>query len=188
MDQDNPAHTAGEANVGTSEAVDVSPDVGSVDSIIKNHVISAMGIGLIPIPGVDIAGVVAVQLRMVQKLSEVYGVAFKENVAKAAVLSLAGGITPVALAGGLVSALKIVPGLGSIAGAAGVSVLAGAMTYAIGRVFQQHLDSSGTLLDFDPSKVRDVLKREFEAGKKLVKSWRPGKPAEATEAPAQTTA
>jgi uncharacterized protein (DUF697 family) len=132
-----------------------------------------MGVGLIPVPGVDIAGVVAVQLRLVQRLSEEYGVTFRENVAKAAVLALAGGMVPATLAGTLVSALKFIPGFGSVAGAAGMSVLGGGMTYAVGRVFHEHLASGGTLLDFDAAKVRDVLKREFEAGKKLAMSWRP---------------
>ena len=38
-----------------------------------------------------------------------------------------------------------------------------AATYALGRVFIQHFECGGTILDLDPDKVREHFRREFEA-------------------------
>jgi uncharacterized protein (DUF697 family) len=140
--------------------------------IIKDGVIAAMAVGLVPLPGVDMAGILAVQLRMVHQLGEVYGVSLRDNAIKAAVMTLVGGAMPVALAGGLVSAVKLVPGFGSVAGAAGVAILGGGVTYAVGRVFQQHLESNGTFIDFDVKAARASFRRELDVGLKLARSWR----------------
>jgi lipoate-protein ligase A len=46
-----------------------------------------------------------------------------------------------------------------------MSAIGGAATYAIGRVFIQHFESGGTFLDFNPEKVREYFKEQFERGK-----------------------
>lgn len=140
--------------------------------VIKNHVIAAMAVGLVPIPGVDMAAMVAIQIRMVHQICEIYSVTLRENAAKAAVLSLAGGLLPATLASGFVSGLKLIPGLGSLAGAAGSSLLGGAMTYAIGRVFHEHLETHESLIDFDPTKARTAMRREFDNGVTFARSLR----------------
>ena len=124
-----------------------------------------MALGLVPVPVFDMVAVVATQLKMIHALSRVYGVKFTENIAKSIVLSLIGGILPVGAAASVGSLLKTIPGLGSLAGSASVSLLAGALTFAVGKVFVQHFESGGTLLDFDPSKVRDRFREEFQRGK-----------------------
>jgi uncharacterized protein (DUF697 family) len=173
--------------VATPSDMDVPPAETDEDAInaaldaadvIKNHVIAAMAVGLVPIPGIDMAGTVAIQVRMVNQICEIYGVTLKENAAKATVLSLAGGLLPATLANGFVSGLKFIPGLGSLTGAAGSSLLGGAMTYAIGRVFHQHLETHDSLIDFDPGKARGAMRKEFDAGLSVARSLR-GKVTEA---------
>ncbi len=162
-----------EATVPSAEATDdaLNAALDSTD-VIKNHVIAAMAVGLVPIPGVDMAAMVAIQIRMVHQICEIYGVSLRENAAKAAVLALAGGLLPVTLASGLVSGLKLIPGLGSLAGAAGSSLLGGAMTYAIGSVFHEHLETHESLIDFDPTKARAAMRREFDNGVTFARSLR----------------
>jgi hypothetical protein len=46
-------------------------------------------------------------------------------------------------------------------------VFAGAATYAIGKVFIQHFEAGGTLLDFEPAKVREHFRQQFEKGRDL---------------------
>ncbi|MEI7711673.1 MAG: DUF697 domain-containing protein [Rhodospirillales bacterium] len=157
------------------DAIDKALDANDV---IKNHVIASMAVGLVPIPGVDLAGTLAVQVRMAHQICGIYGVTLRQNAVKTAVLSLLGSMMPVALAGGLISGLKAIPGLGTLSGAAGVSLLGGAMTYAIGSVFQQHLESHDSLIDFDPTKVKSVMRREFDAGLTVARTLR-GKVSEA---------
>src|SRR5205085_2687306 len=72
--------------------------------------------GLIPIPIVDMAAVGGVQLQMLRRLSEIYGVPFSENRGKAIIASLAGAVIPASTATtsaiGVASALKAIPGVG----------------------------------------------------------------------------
>ena len=157
------------AAAASEDAVNAALDASDV---IKNHVIAAMAVGLLPIPGVDMAGTVAIQVRMVHQICEIYDVTLRENAAKAAVLSLAGGLLPATLATGFVSGLKFIPGLGSLTGAAGASLLGGAMTYAIGRVFHQHLETHESMIDFDPTKARTAMRREFDNGVNFARSLR----------------
>jgi uncharacterized protein (DUF697 family) len=167
----------------------VSFDVDTKDAmdIVKKGVITSMAVALVPVPGVDLAGIVAVQLRMVQQLGRLYGATFRENAVQSTILALVGSVAPVTLAGGLVSALKIIPGFGSLAGAAGVSLLGGAMTYAVGVVFKQHLESGGSLLDLDTTTARGAFRREFKAGVKVVRSFRKTPDVETPTQPGSTT-
>ncbi len=150
----------------TAEGIDGADTVTLIEanSTIKNYVIASMALGLVPVPVFDIVAVVATQLKMIHSLTRLYGIRFSENVAKSLILSLIGGVLPVTLGAGFASVLKFVPGLGSFAGGASVSILSGALTYAVGRIFVQHFESGGTLLDFDPSKVRDRFRAEFRKG------------------------
>ena len=54
-----------------------------VDALSKNHILMAMGVGLVPLPVVDLVGVVAVQLDLIKKISTEYGVPFREDRSKA---------------------------------------------------------------------------------------------------------
>src|ERR1700745_2975406 len=73
--------------------------------------------GLIPIPLVDMPAVGGVQLQMLRRLSEIYGVPFSENRGKAIIASLAGSVIPASTATtsaiGVASALKTIPGVGT---------------------------------------------------------------------------
>jgi len=44
-------------------------------------------------------------------------------------------------------------------------ITAGAVTYAVGKVFHQHFASGGTFLSFDPDKVRDYYAEMLREGK-----------------------
>lgn len=138
------------------------------DTIIRNHVIWSMGAGMIPILIADIFAVSALQLDMIRQLCKVYDVDFQETQGKALVTSL----TSSALARiGAGSVIKLLPGIGSFIGGATVSVFAGASTYALGEVFKKHFASGGTILDFDPDRLRKMYKEKFEKGKKVAKEW-----------------
>ena len=54
--------------------------------------------GLIPIPLVDMAAVGGVQLQMLRRLSEIFGVPFSANRGKSIIASLAGAIIPASTA------------------------------------------------------------------------------------------
>src|SRR5213078_3600323 len=100
--------------------------------------------GLIPIPIVDMAAVGGVQLQMLRKLSEIYGVPFSDNRGKAVLTTLIGAIIPATTASGVASFFKFMPGVGTIAGTLTMAPVSTGATYIIGKVFIQHFASGGT--------------------------------------------
>src|SRR5947208_742245 len=77
--------------------------------------------GLIPIPLVDVVAVGGVQLQMLRRLSEMYGVPFSENRGKSILASLAGAVIPASTATttavGVCSLVKSFPEVGTAIGA-----------------------------------------------------------------------
>ena len=122
--------------------------------------------GLIPVPLVDIAAVGGVQLQMLRRLSEIYGVPFSDNRGKSIIASLAGSVLPASTATttamGVASVLKGIPGIGTVISAFTMPVFSAGATYVIGKVFIQHFASGGTLLDFNPPDYREFIKVQKE--------------------------
>lgn len=134
------------------------------DTIIRNHIIWAMGAGFIPVLIADVFAVSALQLDMIRQLCRVYDIDFSETQGKAIVTSLTSTTIARITAG---SVVKLIPGIGSILGGVTVSVFAGASTFALGEVFKKHFEMGGTILDFDPARLKKLYKEKFEKGKKV---------------------
>ncbi|RJE78152.1 GTPase [Pseudoalteromonas sp. MSK9-3] len=142
------------------------------DKIIKNSVYGAAGVGLVPIPWVDFVGLTAIQIKMLHSLSKVYGVEFSESRGKAVITSLVSGYLPIALVQPIASFIKSIPLVGQLTGAVTMSILGGATTYAIGRVFNLHFAAGGTFWDLDANKMRAYFEEQFEEGKKVTSQAR----------------
>ncbi len=154
-------------NVHTdSDAPDVEHDLKG-QSIINKNVLWAMGAGLVPFPIIDMAAASAIQLKMINELSKLYGIEFSKHRAKNIIAPLLGGLGTGFLGMSTVSLLKPVPVVGAIATVAGMPLMAGATTYALGKVFLVHFASGGTFLDLDPEKVRGYFMQQLEEGKKV---------------------
>lgn len=122
--------------------------------------------GLIPIPLLDMVAVGGVQLHMLRRLSEIYGVPFSENRGKSVLASVAGAVIPASTATttamGVGSFMKGLPGIGTAIGALTMPVVSAGATWIIGKVFMQHFASGGTLLDFNPPDYREFIKAQKE--------------------------
>jgi uncharacterized protein (DUF697 family) len=129
---------------------------------IRRHVPWAAGAGVLPLPGVDLAGIAAVQLHLMADLAELYAVPFRREAAKSLAATLMATLLERGIAGGLGSVAKLVPGVGTLLGLAVLPGLAAAGTYALGRVFLMHFESGGTFLDFDPAKAEAHFRAEFD--------------------------
>jgi uncharacterized protein (DUF697 family) len=123
------------------------------------------GAGLVPVPLFELAAITAVEVKLIKELSDVYGVPFRNDLAKAAVVALVGSLGTVAL-GKMVgySALRFIPVIGVPLAMTSVSAVAAAVTYAVGKVFIPHFEMGGSLLDFDAAKVRAHFRKEFGNG------------------------
>ena len=117
---------------------------------------------LVPVPFVDLAAVGGVQIQMLRRISQIYGVPFSVNLGKALVASLAGSMVPATSGIGAASILKSVPIVGMIASGFVMPTLSAGATYAIGMAFIQHFASGGTLLDFKPGSYREFIKAQKE--------------------------
>lgn len=160
-----------EAAIETGNVTDEQVDEGRferVEKLAKNHILASMGVGLIPIPLVDLVALVGIQLDMIKKLSAEYDVPFRQDIGKSIISSLVGGILPVSMGGAIASLIKFVPVIGQTTSAVTMPVISGASTYAIYKVFLQHYESGGTILDMDPSKVKSFYSTQFTKGKKVV--------------------
>lgn len=133
--------------------------------LVKSYIPWSAGAGILPLPLLDTAALVALQLRMLSKLSTLYGVPFRENGVKSTVTSLLGSVVSTNLGSGLGSLVKAIPFVGPLVGIVAVPSVYCAATYAIGRVFATHLAAGGTFLDFDAEKMRAYFIAEYEKAK-----------------------
>ena len=137
-------------------------------SIVKNNIITSMASGLVPIPLFDIISLTNIQFHMVQALAEHYEVPV-DNISRSLITSLISGTLPVISVLGAGSLLKSIPGIGSLAGSGSVSVISGAISYAVGQVFIRHFEQGGTLNDFSPGSARSYFGEQFKAGKVIAR-------------------
>lgn len=133
------------------------------DGIITSHVLWSMGGGLIPLPLVDVAAVTFVQLDMLEQLARLYGVEYTESIGRSFITALAG--TTVAKLGA--SAVKAIPGVGSIVGGLSMSILSGATTYGLGQVAVSQMVSGGGLLNIDMEWAKQAYQEAYEKGKQV---------------------
>lgn len=146
---------------------------------VRNYVWFSMGAGLIPVPFLDLAAISGLQLKMIHTLSKQYETPFKDESGKAIISALLGYIVPDSLSRGVMGSLfKVIPVIGPLGGTISMSLFTGASTYAIGQIFIRHFEAGGTLLNFDPEKMKEYFKEEFERGKEVVSEFGKGKPTE----------
>ncbi len=151
----------------TEEVVSEEPQQ-IVNKVVRNHVLMAMGIGLVPLPILDYAALTGVQLNMLRRLAKEYDIPFLEDKVKHIISPLIGAAAPGILGVPLaMSLVKFVPILGSAVGVAAMPVACGASTYALGKIFNQHFASGGTFLTFNSEKVKAHYAEMFEEGKKV---------------------
>jgi len=162
-----------ENNLDTSESnlstVALALRKAEAENIVKNNIITSMASGLIPVPLFDIISLINIQFHMIQTLAEHYEVPV-DNISRSLVTSLITGSIPVASMLGAGSLLKSIPGIGSLAGSGSVSVISGAMSYAVGQVFIRHFEQGGNLKDFNPESAKDYFGEQYKAGKEVAHS------------------
>lgn len=136
-----------------------------IDKIINNHVLYSMGLGIIPIPFVDIIAVTAMQLDMLSQIGKVHGKNFSEISGKSFIASTTGA--SIARIGA--SVIKSIPGIGSILGGVSMAIMSGASTYAIGQVADRFIKDGLDFEDIDMDLAKSIYEEEFEKGKQVAK-------------------
>ncbi|CAK0752799.1 membrane hypothetical protein [Gammaproteobacteria bacterium] len=145
------------------------------DQLINRNVLISVGCGLIPVPVIDAAGVAAIEITMISDLAEIYGFPFPTRLALIKLfISVVSSIGYIYIVVHSRSALKAIPLVGYLASVAMYSMANGIAVFAIGKVFQHHFESGGTLLSLDNTLIKDnkFIKRlynvEYQHGKSVV--------------------
>lgn len=144
--------------------------------LVKTTMYVSMAAGLVPVPVFDFLAITAIQIDMLRRLSHIYDVTFMESKGKNFLGALVGGSFPSSVTPLLSGLTKLIPVIGPTLSAVTLPLVAGASTYAVGKVFIQHFESGGTFLTFDPKSVRAYYEEQFKEGKEL-----------ASKAPSQKT-
>ena len=134
------------------------------EKVIKTHVLWSLGAGLMPVPLLDIAAVTAIQIDMLRQLAAEYKVDYSASTGKTFVAALTGGTVARIAA----SAVKAIPGVGSVIGGISMSVMSGASTHAVGEVARSYFVAGADLSKVDVGEAKKAYGQEFERGKQVV--------------------
>lgn len=140
---------------------------GKAKQIVRQYTVWATGGGLLPLPLVNIATVTGLQVSMLERLSKLYDADYSRSTAQMFVSALT-GTTVLSMGYRASTALRFVPGIGTVIGGAAMGTLAGASTYAIGQATIKSLETSGDLLHVDIDQARDTFEEAFKQGRVLL--------------------
>ena len=142
-----PASPTALVHMAPGAGIDATRRRSQANSIVERHAAYAAVGGIIPVPIANVASITAVIVRMVKLLSDLYGIPFERDRARAIVVGLMGGAMPTGLGAVTTSTLfYVVPGSGLV-GLAVSSIAAVACTRSIGRIFVEHFESGSSLHD-----------------------------------------
>ncbi|MEO1483232.1 MAG: DUF697 domain-containing protein [Myxococcota bacterium] len=148
---------------------DIKAKDADAEELVRHHMMLAMAGGLIPIPLLDIAAITSVQLDMLKRLAENYEVEFDSGSSRAFVTSLVSalGVSTAARFGA--SAVKLLPGIGTLAGGLAQAGLTGANTYAVGMLFKRLFREGQSIEALTPDMVREEAESYLQAGIKYAR-------------------
>ncbi|MBQ6648397.1 MAG: hypothetical protein IJM66_06065 [Muribaculaceae bacterium] len=152
-----------------------------IANVVKLHSKLAVGSAWIPVPGADMAAGAANIWGMYIRVNNKLGIPFGENVMKSIGSGVATNLASYLVLSGVASAMKFIPGIGSIGGAVLMSASLYGVTLASGWVYLQALcalakkkgnsfnasDISGAVNDFLNNK--SVIKEFIDSAKKTYK-------------------
>lgn len=171
-----------DSKVTGSEEVVPSSNAKRAGDIIERSMAWSAGAGFLPGPIVDLGAAAAIQLKMLQDISDLYEVPFSKDAGRKVLASLVGSFGAAQLLGTTAASfIKLFPGVGWAAGAAPVSLIAVASTYALGKVFVHHYEEGGTVLDFDAKHAKQFFQDKFKEGQKLASKFTKPQSASAPE-------
>lgn len=154
-------------------------DKAKVEKLIHQSVYASMGVGVTLLPFVNLAGVTALQLNMIRKLSQLYGVEFKENIAKKILTAVVASGASV-LATGPVGMLALsIPVFGTAAAFATLPTLNGISTLAMGRMFVTHFERGGNFIDANMDSMKEDFKTAYQNSREQLGDMISGKKAAA---------
>jgi uncharacterized protein (DUF697 family) len=128
-----------------------------VNQAVHDHTLLAGGAMVVPVPFLDMAIEAAIQIKMVRRLCELYGIDFAEERAKAVVAAVVGGVSAGWAAGRLLRYASFATYFSNFWPSA---ILSSAITYVIGQIFVHHFEAGGSLHDLDARTAVGILREK----------------------------
>lgn len=161
------------------------PKAHELSNIIKQHALAGTAVGFIPVPGADVAAMVANTWTMYVRINKAVGVSFEKNALKSIASGVFANLASV-IPGAMVtvaagSIFKLFPGIGTLGGVA-VSALANvAIMYVAGKVYLKSLEilirngdavTAENIKKYttDISKDKDFVTSAYAEGKAVAKA------------------
>lgn len=110
-----------------------------IANVVKTHSKLAVGSAWIPVPGADVAAGAITIWTMYTRINDKLGLSIKENVLKTIASGVATNLASYAAMSGVASAMKFIPGIGTIGGAIIMSASLYGITLASGWVYLKAL-------------------------------------------------
>lgn len=137
-----------------------------IAGIVNTHSKLAVGSAWIPIPGADAAAGAVNIWTMYGRINNSLGISIKENILKSVGSAVATNLASYAAMSGVGSALKLIPGIGTVAGAVISSASLYAITIASGWVYLKALTqlakrNNGNI---DMNQLGDAVKHVLKDG------------------------
>ncbi len=143
--------------------------------VVYKNMFWSMGLGLVPVPLIDIAGVAGFQAKALKELSDIYEIPFSEHKIKNVVAIVASGMGTHYFGKFLAGSIaRFLPGVGQVATIASVPIMAGALSYAIGKLFIQNFETGGTFFTLKPKAIRAYFREQYEKGLRIAARFRKG--------------
>ncbi len=113
----------------------------AAEKIVDRYKVYAVLGGLVPMLAVNLAGLTAINMRMVKALCDLYELPFASNQTRSIIMGLVGGSVPTGLGFATASVVGLLLPAGAFIGLAVSSASAAAMTRGIGLIFIEYFEN-----------------------------------------------
>jgi uncharacterized protein (DUF697 family) len=113
----------------------------AAEKIVDRYKVYAALGGLVPMPAINVAGLTAINMRMVKALCDLYELPFESNQTRSIIMGLIGGSVPTGLGFAIASVVGLVLPAGAFVGLAASSASAAAMTRGIGLILIEYFEN-----------------------------------------------
>lgn len=144
----------------------------AADALIRKYVLASMGVGLVPVPLVDLVAVTAMEVKLITDMATIYEFPVPHRlVALKLLVSVVGSAGSVYVAAKMGTLVKTSPGVGHALHASLFALSGGVAVYAVGKLFQKHYESGGRFLGGGRAVVRRAFEDARTEGRAVVPQW-----------------
>ena len=150
--------------MSTEKIVENNIDSTEIESTIKNYTLFGGLAGMIPIVGLDIVAVTAVQTAMTRKLCEMYEVEFEEEITTAVLSSFITSVVGKIVSSGMEAAINPYSAFGKYSKSFTGGSISAYLTFTSGMVIHTHFKSGGNLSNLKASMFIDYILDQIKSG------------------------